>query len=217
MYTHEWLFKCYEGLKQYDSAHYHFKRMVRLKDSMNQSANAIAIRNLTTKYNFEQKERELGALANKNSKLQSGILAILPLLGLVTILLVLSFLLYRRFKNKNVILEDEKSETLQKLDELKNIVIKNHIVLKDRTRVYISDFMYVKSDDHYLQVFLSNGKKHFVRGKLKQIREELPPNFIQCHRSYIVNSNFIKKINRENLILIDNTIIPISRSFRGHF
>ena len=114
-------------------------------------------------------------------------------------------------------MEKDQSETLQKLDELKNIVIKNHIILKDKTKVYIADLMYVKSDDHYLNIYLSNGKNHFVRGKLSHIKEELPPNFIQCHRSYIVNSNFIKQVNGDSLILIDKTQLPLSRSYKDKF
>jgi len=51
--------------------------------------------------------------------------------------------------------------------------------------------MYVKSDGHYLNLFTTN-KKEFVRGKISEIEAQLPPNFIKCHRSYVVNQNFIK-------------------------
>ena len=103
---------------------------------------------------------------------------------------------------------------MKHIDELKQIVIKNHIILKDKKKIYISDLLYIKADDHYLKIFTSDGKNHFVRGKLTQIKEELPPNFIQCHRSYLVNSNFIKQKTYNSLKLLDKTEIPVSRSFK---
>jgi hypothetical protein len=119
--------------------------------------------------------------------------------------------------NKIASLEKEKKDTLKQIERLKQIVIKNHIVLKDKTKVYISDLIYLKADDHYLNLSLSDGKSHFVRGKLKNIKEQLPPNFTQSHRSYIVNSNFIKQVNRDNLIMINQEIVPLSRSYKDNF
>ena len=169
------------------------------------------------KYDLKEKEKELETLNTKNESLQNQMMTLIPVLGIITVILILIFHLYKRYKKKSTVLEEERSETLQKLDELKQIVIKNHVVLKDKTKVYIADLLYVKSDDHYLNIFLSEGKNHFVRGKLNSIKEELPPNFIQCHRSYIVNSNFIKQVNNDTLILIDKTQIPLSRSFKDKF
>lgn len=125
--------------------------------------------------------------------------------------IVFAAILGVRFKN----LERDKMESSKKIDELKRIVIKNHIVLKDKTKIYISDLMYIKADDHYLNIFTSDGKNHYVRGKLGQIKEELPPNFIQCHRSYLVNSNFIKQRSYNALTLMEKTNIPVSRSFKN--
>lgn len=125
--------------------------------------------------------------------------------------IVFASILGVRFKS----LEKENLESIEKINELKRIVIKNHITLKDNTKIYISDLLYIKADDHYLNIFTSDGKSHFVRGKLTQIKEELPPNFIQCHRSYIVNHNFIKQKSYNSLKLLDKTEIPVSRSFKN--
>ena len=215
--THEWLYKCYNEKKQYEQAIFHLKRMQEIKDSLDEKKHERLINNLDKKYDFQKKEKELIKLNNEKSILQSNLYTLIPILGLATLILAVIFFLYRRYRKKSVVLEEEKSETLQKLDELKQIVIKNHIVLKDKTKVYISDLMYIKADDHYLNLFLSNGKNHFVRGKLKNIKEELPPNFIQCHRSYIVNANFIKQKNSTTLVMINQETIPLSRSFKDRF
>ena len=217
MYTNEWLSKSYEAVKEYDSSLYYFKEMNIIKEEIDKRKHSREIKRIEGEYNYEDKVKQLEELSKENSNLQTSLLSIFPLLGIVSILLVLSFYLFKRYKKKSHILEEEQSQTLQKLDELKSIVIKNHIVLKDKTKVYVSDLMYIKSDDHYLEIITQDAKKHTVRGKLSDIKEELPPNFIQCHRSYIVNSNFIKQTNSSRIILINKEQIPLSRSFRTNF
>jgi len=214
LYINDWLYKSYEKLKQYDSAHFYFKEMSNIKQELDQLNHAKGIKIIDAKYNYEKKEKELKKLAKKNTELQQNVYTLLPILGVISLVLLLVYFLYRRYRKKSSTLEVEKSETLKKLDELKQIVIKNHIILKDKTKIYIADLLYIKSDDHYLNVFLHEGKDHFVRGKLNQIIEELPPNFIRCHRSYIVNRNFIKQINNDTIVLIDKTMIPLSRSYK---
>ena len=114
-------------------------------------------------------------------------------------------------------LEEEKMESQDELSNLKRIVFKDYITLKDKTKIYLSDLIYIKSDDHYLNVFTANGSNHFVRGKLSQIIKELPPNFKQCHRSYIVNSNFIKQKSYNSITLTGRESLPISKSFKKDF
>lgn len=217
MYTNEWLSECYEATKQYDSSLYYFKQMNSVKESIDRLSHNEAIIRIEGKYNYEEKVEQLEQLSKKHKKTSNQLFTVLPVLGFITLVFMFTFYLYKRYKKKSSSLEEEQSETLQRLDELKNIVIKNHIILKDKTKIYISDLLYIKAEDHYLNIFLSNDKNHLVRGKLGQIKEELPPNFIQCHRSYIVNSNFIKQINANHIVLINKEQIPLSRSFKGKF
>ena len=216
MYTNEWLYKCYERLKRYDSAFYYFKEMNKVKEEIDQNKYAIAIRTLNRKYDIKKKEVELKELASSNKSLKKGLYSMLPLLIMIIVISLVLYYLYSKNKSKTQLLTKEKSETLKKLDELKSIVIKNHIILKDKTKIYISDFIYVKSNDHYLDIFMSKGRKHFIRGTLSQLKDELPPNFIQCHRSYIVNSNYIKRSNKNTLFLINGEAIPVSRTFKDN-
>lgn len=117
--------------------------------------------------------------------------------------------------NKIEILEKEKKDSIKAINHLKKTVIKNHIVLKDKTKVYVSQLVFVKSEDHYLRLYLENGKTHLVRGKIKEILKELPPNFIQSHRSYLVNSNFIKQNTSNTLFLISGQNVPISKRYQN--
>jgi len=114
-------------------------------------------------------------------------------------------------------LEQEKEETIARLQHLKEVVTKDFIVLQDKTKVYVEELMYIQSDDHYLKVHLYEKKDNFVRGRISKIIEELPPNFIRCHRSYIVNENYIEKILTSALLLIDGSEVPVSKKYREYF
>lgn len=51
-------------------------------------------------------------------------------------------------------------------------------------------------------------------GKLKDIVESLPANYIMIHQSYIVNTDYIAKYTYELIRLIDGTELPISKPNR---
>ncbi|MBK8372432.1 MAG: LytTR family transcriptional regulator [Saprospiraceae bacterium] len=43
------------------------------------------------------------------------------------------------------------------------------------------------------------------------------PDLIQCHRSYVVNKNHIKIRKKDQLILVNQALVPISRGKRNFF
>ena len=49
-------------------------------------------------------------------------------------------------------------------------------------------------------------------GKLDEIQEKLPEQFIRCHQSYIVNIEKIQFLSGKEIILDDDTVIPVSRN-----
>ena len=114
-------------------------------------------------------------------------------------------------------LEQEREETIDRLQQLKEVVTKEFIVLQDKSKVYVEELMYIQSDDHYLRVHLYEKKENFVRGKISKIIEELPPNFVRCHRSYIVNQNYIEKLLSTSLKLTDGSEVPVSKKYRELF
>ncbi|WP_299211544.1 LytTR family DNA-binding domain-containing protein [uncultured Aquimarina sp.] len=83
------------------------------------------------------------------------------------------------------------------------------------------DLVYVKSDGNYVEIFFWDSlqiQKKLIRNRLKNIETMLPSTiFFRSHNSFIVNGNYIIKIegNARNLILhlkgIKETI-PVSRA-----
>ena len=43
---------------------------------------------------------------------------------------------------------------------------------------------------------------------------KLPPQFIQCHRSYIINADRIEKYSVDGVLLTGGALVPISRSYQ---
>lgn len=217
MHGYDWLHKCYDSLGDYGNAYRYFKKIGEVKDSLSLLEHAREIKAIEAQYDFAEKERQLEDLAQEKNRVQTNFNTLVPFFGIALVLALMALFLYRKYRKRSELLEEEKAATLKRIDQLRKIVIKNHIVLKDKTKVYIADLIYIKAEDHYLNLFLSNGKDHLVRGRIKDIKKQLPPNFIQCHRSYIVNANFIKQANRETLIMIGGATVPLSRTYKDKF
>lgn len=95
----------------------------------------------------------------------------------------------------------------------------NHLFIfdgKEHIKVFKSDILYIKSDNIYIEFFLSNGSKIISRSSLKKVIDNLGLNFIQIHRSYIINLTKIEKVSA-NEITIDSTKIPIGEKYASEF
>lgn len=188
----------------------------------------IAIHDINVKYQVAQKDRQISSLQKFRDKFYKNRLIFGILLFLVFLLALYSFVRWKKLDFRKQTLEMEKQKvqeekqqieerhsiTVQELEKVKNIVTEGYIVLKDKSKVYLKDLMYIKSEDHYLHTYSNDGKSQFVRGKLSQILTELPPNFVKCHRSYIVNTNYIHSIQKGYIQLKNKTEIPVSRGFK---
>ncbi|MGV7106577.1 LytTR family transcriptional regulator DNA-binding domain-containing protein [Flavobacterium sp. U410] len=191
-----------------------FTKLDSLLDDFRKNSNFYEI---DSKFQLKEKQRELTSLEGKFNKNR---LIYSILLFFVFLLAFYSFLRWkkvdarkREILQEKTTIEHQHTTTVQELEKVKQLVIEDHITLKNKAKVYLNELMYIKSEDHYLQL-VTTGKNQFVRGKLSEIIEQLPPNFTKCHRSYIINKNFISQINKTSVIMTDKTEIPFSRNFK---
>lgn len=85
-------------------------------------------------------------------------------------------------------------------------------------RVMLSDIRYIKGYGEYLQIYtLGNGNPLLTLSSFNSIMEKLPPNFLQVHRSYIVNMNNIESVNKNRIIMDAATDIPVGESYKEKF
>lgn len=105
------------------------------------------------------------------------------------------------------------------INKLQSNNTENHLYVfdgKEHIKVIKSNILFIKSDNIYIEFFITNGTKLISRSSLKKVNEELDSDFIQIHRSYIVNINHIEKI-ASNEITIDKTKIPIGEKYSTDF
>ncbi len=76
--------------------------------------------------------------------------------------------------------------------------LKNHISIKDKTAHWLvkhDSILYIQSDGSYCNIYRVNDMKITVTKPLKEIENLLPKAFLRCHKSYVVNINYIEKMN----------------------
>ncbi len=185
--VHTSLEKCYAALNLSQKAHYHAKVVNHLQDSINRLRQTEVILEKNYDQRLAENEEKIQRAKAKERSLYQWLLLLIPILGM-SILMI--FLLYRIYKKSR-----------KEVKKITQLVIKNHIILKDKTKVYINDLLYIKAEDHYIRVYTSDGKNHLVRGKLRDLESQLPPNFVRTHRSYITNRNYIKSFSVNQILI----------------
>lgn len=86
--------------------------------------------------------------------------------------------------------------------------------------IKLNDIAYCQSSDGYVSLYTNAGKEYISDFCLHDLEEKLPDYFIRVQKSYIVNKNHIKEIQRyfnNRLILIlddkDNTRVTTGTSY----
>jgi len=80
-------------------------------------------------------------------------------------------------------------------------------------KIVLSNIIYIESDRNYITVVTKNQKLSYI-DSLKNWTIKLPKSqFIQVHKSYIINSVFVDKISGNN-IYVNTNKIPIGRTYK---
>lgn len=78
------------------------------------------------------------------------------------------------------------------------------------------DIIYLKADNNSTDFRMINGENITAYKTLKHFENNLPANFIRIHRSYIVNIQFVSRIqiSKSKCFLNSNEQLPFSNSYR---
>lgn len=97
-----------------------------------------------------------------------------------------------------------------------NTLLNKSIFIKDKdgfNRVDLEDIIYVKSDNIYVEVRTKSDQNYIVRATLNEYQEKLNENFLRVHRSYIINLEYLERIEHANLI-INSIKVPIGIKYK---
>jgi two-component system LytT family response regulator len=79
---------------------------------------------------------------------------------------------------------------------------------------YLSEVVYLKGDGNYTSIILNDLSEYTKCKILKNYETELGCLFFRCHKTFLINYDYIKEINKKNLniLLTTGDKIPISRN-----
>ncbi|RMB56051.1 DNA-binding response regulator [Dokdonia sinensis] len=105
---------------------------------------------------------------------------------------------------------------LQGSSDNKDFIIKDAVFFKEKgsfLKLLFKDIEYIKSAHVYVEIYLKSNKMHVVRTSLNDILDKLSSDFIRVHRGYIINTQFLQRIETTSLT-IGNTTIPVGVKYR---
>ncbi len=121
-----------------------------------------------------------------------------------------------------LVLKSDLSKTLKKA-VISSLEIVNQKIESKTIRIKYKNSLYIQNLNQliYLENVLRKVRFHTDNNDLyayasfetyDEINEN--PDFIQCHRSYIINRNHIRKITASEVLMSDGSVLPIGRNFR---
>ena len=106
-------------------------------------------------------------------------------------------------------------ELVQKPDEIESIFIKSDYKL---VQIELKKILYIEGLKDYIKIYTEDQPKPILSlMSMKSMEELLPPTrFMRVHRSFIVQKDKIRIIDRGRIVF-DKTYIPISDSYKQVF
>ena len=194
-----------------------------LRDSLINNSEILSVLKQENNYVVKGQSKEIQRLQYVEENLSKSKIVYGILIFLVFIMALYSFTRWKKsdFNRKIILCEKQLIEAkhytvIEELKNVKQLVIEDYLILKNNKKIYLNELEYIKSEDHYLELFVKS-KKEVIRGTISEILLQLPPNFAQSHRSYIINKNYIVRRNTTNIVLKNNVVIPVSRKYKMGF
>lgn len=85
-------------------------------------------------------------------------------------------------------------------------------------RIFLAEIKYIESSNEYIVFHLTAGEPVTTLMRLKVMEEQLPKDiFMRVHRSFIVNLNQVKVIERNRIVFDNKVYIPMGDQYKESF
>lgn len=119
--------------------------------------------------------------------------------------------------------EEEVRDTLRTVIN-HGIIVEEKVYLKLKQKDYSylvkqDEIIYIEAKNKKVFIITINESIDLSTYTLKQLLDKLTTNFIRCHKGYIINLNYIKKIDKVNNDIYLHGIelpIPVGRKYRDY-
>ncbi|MDQ0477665.1 MULTISPECIES: LytTR family DNA-binding domain-containing protein [Chryseobacterium] len=86
----------------------------------------------------------------------------------------------------------------------------------EQTKVKLHDIFYIEALGDY-SLIITSQKRHCVLSSIGNLLKEVDfQSFVRIHRSFAVQRQFVQKINMHEIILNNEAVIPVGRSFKDN-
>jgi DNA-binding LytR/AlgR family response regulator len=110
-------------------------------------------------------------------------------------------------------INQKQKETIQTTQD--SLFVKSEYKL---IRIFLSEIKYIESSNEYIQIHLVNDKPVTTLIRLKAIEEQLPKDkFMRVHRSFIINLDAVKMIERNRIVFDQKVYIPVGEQYKEAF
>jgi DNA-binding LytR/AlgR family response regulator len=92
-----------------------------------------------------------------------------------------------------------------------------HLVVKEKEgllKIPFAEILYIEGSRDYMKIFTTT-RQYLVHLTMKKLEEILPQaRFIRTHKSYIVSLSKIRAVRTAELVLDEQTVIPVSPNYK---
>jgi len=106
---------------------------------------------------------------------------------------------------------DLKSENFDSLNTEDAFFIKDNYRFK---KINFHEIVYAQSDHVYMKLIKTNEKNFLYRSTMHDLLETLPNNFMQVHRSFLINLNYLESFDSDSVVVNGNKI-PVSKQYKS--
>jgi two-component system, LytTR family, response regulator LytT len=126
--------------------------------------------------------------------------------------------LVKPFNKENLFATIELAASQRNINQKQSIASSDPIFIKNGAKhvgVIPAEITYLETEGGYVKLYsIKNTNGLLVRTSLKELMDELQlASLVQVHKSFVVNTNFIKAVKYDELI-VNDTVIPVGRSYR---
>lgn len=121
-----------------------------------------------------------------------------------------TFFLRIPFLEKNIAMALERVKMGLEEDIGRTLILQSR---GQKQKIRFSAIRYIESVGRKLLLYTDDGPFETYM-TVEDALSKLPPHFVQCHRSYIVNTDRIEKYSAEGVLLTGRELVPISRTYQ---
>lgn len=108
-------------------------------------------------------------------------------------------------------------KNLQKVMRTREKPVNRRLEIKyknETVSLLYEDIIYMESMGHLVVIHVESGD-YYSYDRLEKMKENMPEHFVHCHKSYVVNMDYIRRIEKRKIILMNEKEIPISKARYG--